>query len=276
MMQNSIRVKRNGWHRPQLDELPPVSLPFYPRSTGWFRVGTSHREDIPSGTKPFVQLFWLISGEMEFIFDGVPFILKGGSVCYRLPGEAHIQRVISDIAEYRWLAFDGGMSEKFITSYGFPRTGWYGGECPAELFIEYEERMREMTPGCWLRMCSIITEVLSRAGSRSQESNPVLSTFRRAVTVCRDNFTSADFDVNALAAVIGVNRSTVNRHFMQNMGISAGQYITQLKIQYAVSLLQSTVLSLSEIAVKSGFYDAPYLCRVIKKHYGSTPEKLRK
>ena len=275
-MQNAVKTKKTGWHRPQLNELPPVKLPFYPRSVGHFMVDYHTEENIPAGQKPFVQLFWLISGEMEFIFDGVPFLLKGGEVCYRLPGEPHIQKVISHRAEYRWLAFDGGMSREFIESYGFPRTGWYAGECPVELFTEYEERMREMTPGCWLRMCSIITEVLSRAGNSGTGRDSILTTFRRAVAVCRNNFTSRDFDVNALSASIGINRSTINRHFIRHMGISAGQYISQLKLQYAVSLLQSTLLGLAEIAALSGFYDAPYLCRIIKKHYGISPDKLRK
>ena len=269
------QLKKSGWHRPQLDELPPVSLPFYPRSVGHFQVNHRQQENIPAGEKPFVQLFWLVSGEMEFVFDGVPQILKTGDVCYRLPGEPHIQRVLSPHAEYRWLAFDGGMSREFIEAYGFPRNGWHGGECPAELFIEYEERMREMTPGCWLRMCSIITEILNRAGNTGSDSGNQLSIFRHAAALCREKFTSENFDVNSLALLLGVNRSTVNRHFLRNMGISAGKYILQLKIQYAVSLLQSTTLTLSEISSLSGFYDAAYLCRVIKKHYGLTPDKLR-
>ena len=270
-----MNLKKSGWHRPQLNELPPVNLPFYPRSIGHFMVDFHHKETIPAGEKPFVQLFWIVSGEMEFVFDGVPHLLKAGDVCYRLPDEPHIQRVLSNHAEYRWLAFDGGMSREFIEAYGFPRTGWHGGECPAELFIEYEERMREMTPGCWLKMCSIITEVLSRSGNNGSDSGNAISVFRRAAAICRKNFTSPDFDVNTLSALLCVNRSTVNRHFMRHMGISAGQYISQLKIQYAVSLLQSTTLTLSEISSIAGFYDAAYLCRVIKKHYGSTPEKLR-
>ena len=275
-MQNEIKTFKSGWHRPQLDELPPVKLPFYPRSVGHFAVEYPYRENIPENSKPFVQLFWFISGEMEFIFDGTPYRLRQGDVCYRLPGEAHVQQVVSRNAEYRWLTFDGGMSKEFIESYGFSRTGWHAGSCPSELFIEYEERMREMTPSCWKRMCSIIAEIISRAGDTAHETENLLSTYRRAVAVCRENFASSEFDVNKLASLLGVNRTTVTRHFMRNMGISAGTYITQLKIQHAVWLLQSTSLSLSEISEQAGFYDAAYLCRVIRKHYGTTPDKLRR
>lgn len=80
------------------------------------------------------------------------------------------------------------------------KSGWHGGECPAELFIEYEERMREMTPGCWLRMCSIITEILSRTGNIRSDSDNQLSFFRHAASLCREKFASENFDVNSLAA----------------------------------------------------------------------------
>ena len=272
-MHSMTREFKTGWHRPQLDEFPSVGLPFYPRSTGWFRVGTSHREDIPSGTKPFVQLFWLISGEMEFVFDGTDHLLTAGNVCYRLSGEAHIQRVVSQFAEYRWIAFDGKNADSFIQSYGFPRTGWYAGACPSELFVEYEENMREMTPHCWRRMCSIITEILCRAGDHNYGEEE--SFISKAVSLCRRHHTERDFNVNKLAEMLKVNRTTLNRRFITQAGISAGKYIGQLKIQYALSLLQTTGETLENIAEKSGFYDAPHLCRALKLHYGTTAQALR-
>ena len=265
-----------GWSRPQLDEFPPVSLPFYPRSIGHFTVSGTYSENIPAGKKPFVQLFWIISGEMEFIFDGAPRKLSAGDVCYRLPGEPHIHKLLSARAEYRWLTFDGKGAEEFINSYGFDRRGWQAGACPEELFVEFEDRLREMTPYCWRRMCSIITETLCRAGVSGESDDATLTLFRRAVSICRENFQSADFNVNQLAKLLKINRSTVHRHFMRHMGIPAGKYLEQLKIQYASSQLQSTRKTLSEIAEDSGLHDAAYLCRIIKKHYGTTPSKLRK
>lgn len=274
-MQTSKKTIRNGWHRPQLNEFPPIGLPFYPRSSGHFILSYPCEECVPAGVKPFVQIFWMISGEMQFFFNGKAYSLKAGDVCYRLPCEEHHQKLLSPSAEYRWLTFDGNNAADFINSYNFPQTGWHAGKCPEELFIEYEDRMRELTPYCWRKLCSIVTEVLCRAGSESDLSNDTLPIFRRAVSLCRQNFSDVDFNVNKLAQMLKVNRSTVNRYFIRNMGISAGKYLEQLKIQHAVSLLQSSSATLSEIAELSGLRDASYLCRIIKKHYGNTPAKLR-
>lgn len=276
MVQKRPMHIRSSWCRPQVDELPQLSLPFYPRSVGHFAVAGTYSEEVPAGVKPFVQLYWVISGELEFEFDGTRYKLGAGGVCYRLPGEPHIHRLLSGKAEYRWLTFDGKGAQEFIESFGFPRTGWHGGQCPDELFIEYEDRLHEMTPHCLRRMCSIITEVICRAGTAEENEDASLTLFRRAVAICRKNFQTADFNVNQLAKILQINRSTVNRHFIRHMGISAGKYLEQLKIQYASTQLQSTSKTLSEIAEMSGLHDAAYLCRIIKKHYGTTPSKLRK
>jgi AraC-like DNA-binding protein len=275
-MAQKIKVNiRDGWHRPQLDEFQPLALPFYPRSTGHFQLVSPYCEEVPAGVKNLVQLVWLVSGEMIFVYDGAERRLAAGDVCYRLPGESHVHRIISAEAEYYWIAVDGKGAADFINSYGFDRSGWHAGSCPAELFSEFVDCMREMTPFCWRRMCSIFTEILCRAGTPDDDIYDGVPLFQNAVSLCRKNFKSCVFNVNQLADKLGVNRSTINRKFSQNMGIPAGKYIEQLRIQYAISLLQSTNLSLQEIADSCGLYDASYLCLVIKKHSNSTPGQLR-
>ena len=275
MVHFNQKLTRVGWHRPQLDEFPPLALPFYPRSTGHFLVSEFYNEEVPAGVKNFVQLFWLTAGEMIFVYDGVEYRRSAGDVCYRLPGEPHIHRVVSSSADYYWIAVDGPGAADFINSYGFPRTGWHAGSCPGDLFVEFGERMREMTPFCWRRMCSIFTEILCRAGTPEDEVQGDATLFQSAVSLCRKNFRNPQFNVNLLADQLGVNRSTINRRFASYMGIPAGKYIEHLRVQYAVSLLQSTNLTLPEIAESCGLYDASYLCRVIKKHSNTTPGKLR-
>lgn len=274
-MQMKPKIIREGWHRPQLEEYPQLPLPFYPRSTGHFRVTSPCRESVPAGAKNFVQLFWLVSGEMIFVYDGVERALSAGDVCYRLPGEAHLHWTVSAEAEYYWVAVDGPGAANFIDSYGFDRSGWHAGSCPEGLFVEFGECLREMTPYCWRRMCSIFTEMLCRAGTPDDDILGGVPLFQNAVSLCRKNFKSSDFNVNLLADRLGVNRSTINRKFSQCMGVPAGKYIEQLRIQYAISLLQSTNLSLQEIADACGLYDASYLCRVIKKHSNTTCGNIR-
>lgn len=65
-------------YRPELDKLPSVNLPVFPRSMGYvIRYGDYH-EYVPKGEKNFVQLFWGAEGEAEFEIGGKIHTLKIG------------------------------------------------------------------------------------------------------------------------------------------------------------------------------------------------------
>ena len=265
---------RTGTHRLPLDEFPETPLPFYPRSAGHFLLQAPWREDIPIGEKNFVQLFWFLRGEAEFLLNGKLCRMQAGDVCYHLPEEAHFHRSISEYTEYRWLAFDGENVVKFLLDFNYPREGWHAGACPESLFVEYGDRLREMTPYSYRRMCALTVEILACAG-KNPEENSGEKLFRRAAALCREHFCEREFNVNSLAEKLQIDRSTLTRHFNANMGISAGKYLENLRLQHAASLLTSSSASLAEVAEACGLCDANYLCRLIRKHYRTTPGKLR-
>jgi len=65
------------------------------------------------------------------------------------------------------------------------------------------------------------------------------------------------------------------RLFKQLTGKSAGDYICQLRINNALTLLRESDLNITEIAMASGFNDTNYFCRVFKKCQKSSPSKIR-
>ena len=84
-----------------------------------------------------------------------------------------------------------------------------------------------------------------------------------------------DLNVNAIAEHLGVSRSTLRRVFQEKMHIAPSQYLSSLRIQRALSLLQETILPVSEIAKECGFTDESYFSRVIRRSVGETPKDFR-
>lgn len=64
------------------------------------------------------------------------------------------------------------------------------------------------------------------------------------------------------------------RLFKQSMGITPHQYILQRRIEQAKYLLQSSELSIADIAVKVGFCDQSHLTRCFKRILGLTPKQF--
>ena len=84
-----------------------------------------------------------------------------------------------------------------------------------------------------------------------------------------------DLNVSRVAEAFGRHPQTVSRQFSAEMNVSLLDYINALRIDHAVNLLQTTRLSIEEIAQQSGFSDARTFRRVFSKAKGANPSAYR-
>ncbi len=73
-----------------------------------------------------------------------------------------------------------------------------------------------------------------------------------------------------------VSESGLRLLFKQSEGVSPGAYRLAAKIKQAAYLLESTVMTVSQIADRLRFFDAAYFCKVFHAHMGMTPREYRK
>ncbi|MBO5377560.1 MAG: AraC family transcriptional regulator [Ruminiclostridium sp.] len=70
------------------------------------------------------------------------------------------------------------------------------------------------------------------------------------------------------------------RHFIRlfsaTYSVTPQQYLIDIRIRNAVRLLRTTDLSITETALRCGFSDSNYFCRIFKKYIGVTPSAYRK
>jgi PAS domain S-box-containing protein len=86
---------------------------------------------------------------------------------------------------------------------------------------------------------------------------------------------AGDLGTDALAAACGFSVSQFNRIFRQIIGVSPRQYILRNKLETAKELLAHSHLSLSEIAIQVGFYDASDFGKQFRKQEKLTPRQYR-
>lgn len=79
-----------------------------------------------------------------------------------------------------------------------------------------------------------------------------------------------------LAAQLDLSIRSFNRRFKQATGITAGQYLHNLRLDNAKELLRTSNLSINEIAGQSGYLDSSYFCARFKKEMGQSPLAYRK
>lgn len=74
----------------------------------------------------------------------------------------------------------------------------------------------------------------------------------------------------------GYSRSHISHTFTQSTHKSLKEYLTDLRVENAKQLLQSSELNVTEIALSLGFLDCNYFTHVFKKQTGISPSAYRK
>ena len=78
-----------------------------------------------------------------------------------------------------------------------------------------------------------------------------------------------------IAESVNTSEDYLTRIFKKELGMSPWEYLSRYRVELSVKLLQETDLPLSEIAMRCGFQDQAYYCRVFKKLKHATPGSLR-
>ena len=84
-----------------------------------------------------------------------------------------------------------------------------------------------------------------------------------------------DCTCTSIACALSYSESYVRHLFRQKSGTSLGQYIIDVRLSHARDLINSTELSVADVASATGFFDPNYFSSAFKKKFGISPLKMR-
>jgi len=96
-----------------------------------------------------------------------------------------------------------------------------------------------------------------------------------ALTFIHD-FYNDNISVENVAANTGISARQLSRLFMMTMDMTVTDCINFLRIKKAKELLEETDMSLTQIALLTGFSTSQYFSTCFKKHEGKSPNAYRK
>jgi AraC family transcriptional regulator, exoenzyme S synthesis regulatory protein ExsA len=115
-------------------------------------------------------------------------------------------------------------------------------------------------------------------------SNPDLSAYLRSIAasggpaipaIMETNF-HHNLSIDEFARMCNRSVSSFKREFQKHYATSPGKWLLKRRLQHSATLLQSTSMSVTEIAFNSGFEDLSHFSRVFKEKYGRSPSLYRK
>ncbi len=106
-------------------------------------------------------------------------------------------------------------------------------------------------------------------------SSPLSSQIIDALAYMENHY-KAQPSLDEVAKYVGFSAGYFSRLFHAQLGMSYGQYLTNIQIRHVQILLISTDMSIMDIANETGYCHGDYLSAQFKKQVGMTPSQYRK
>ena len=262
------------------------SKPIIVGSCGTYRLTTKKRLPTwsPHGRVDY-QLLYVAAGKAHFYIGGEDKVVTAGHmVLYQPKEEQHYEYFGIDKPEVYWVHFTGGDVRNTLRHYDIPLNDhvFYCGT-PSTYVLLFKQMIEELQT-CrvgyeeLLEMC--FRELLLVVQRTRLEKPSIVSTqVQEEMAFARQYFHehyNEPINIEDFAQSRHMSISLFMRNFKKVYEISPKQYILNLRMNNAQSLLETTDYTVSEIAAIVGYDNPLYFSRLYHKQKGQAPTDYRK
>lgn len=119
---------------------------------------------------------------------------------------------------------------------------------------------------------SVFYRMLSGILKNAENKNPLIKKIYRYI---EDNVDDSSLSNSKIAKAAGISEVYLRKLFQSNSNTSPRQYIQQIRLHKAKSLLASCGLSVAEVAEECGYSSVYHFCRMFRQKTGFTPTEYR-
>lgn len=204
----------------------------------------------------------IIAGEKSYgLFSGLILVIPKG-IDYELMSDGSY-RLLSVSGDFNRLHF---LDEVYCTVDNV----YSEGRSLAEAIIRSNRSKADYSTS----LVEAYVKYISQSITSAESFNYII---HRITTEIERNYSSCEFDLNAVIASVGYTEDYVRQKFLNITGMTPTRYLTSVRMQNAKTMLKifSRTTDIQEIALKCGYYDAAYFSRVFKKTFGISPKAYR-
>lgn len=144
-------------------------------------------------------------------------------------------------------------------------------EAFSELYSAWSEKKCGYRSLCASILYRLFYEFNLSLGESASSTDSLYRKILPGVRYIHENFREPDISVANLAKISYLSETYFRKVFNRIYGVSPNKYIRNLRLEWALSLLESGEFSVLEVAARSGFSDAKYFSREFKKKYLKSP-----
>ena len=231
------------------------------------------------------QIIYIAAGVGHFFLDGHEVNVPAGNmILYQPKQQQKYFYYGKDKTQVWFVHFTGRDVRSILKHYEIPTDGYI---LHTGISREYEDLFRQMRDE--LVKCSwgyeemltfLFRVLLLTMRRRMKEDAPRISGFvqdeiDRAKAYFEEHY-NTEISIEQYAASRSMSTSWFNRSFRNSVGTSPMQYILEIRIRNAQTLLETTDYSVADIASVIGYDNPMYFSRLFRKAKGLSPAKYRK
>lgn len=218
------------------------------------------------------RLMLIKGGNGRFIADGMRFSFTVGSVIFAFEGEK-IYIESEDECEYFYIEFAGGRANSLFSRFCINKSSRCFDGFDGLIPLWHESLLRASEINLDLAAEGILLYTFSRLAFNANEKNNIIS---KIIEITEQSFNDSELSISKIADMLSYNSKYISHIFKEKMGISYSEYLRNIRIKYAVTLLEHGLDSVKNIALLSGFSDPLYFSNVFKKTIGVSPKEYKK
>ncbi|TFE23306.1 AraC family transcriptional regulator [Cohnella luojiensis] len=273
---------------------PSFPIKIHPRHTGKMVVGATL---FPHHWHEHMEFLYFVSGNATIECGSVPYQYQAGELCVVNSNELHygitnsedlsFYAMIVDISLLHSYSTDA-IETKFITPISQNRILFQNRisddeeitRCMLTIIRELERKdlgyELSIKSHLYLLLSLLVRNYMATLTEQDEYRHRLKELERLApVFAYIDEHYKAKLTVQQLAGHAGLSRFHFSRLFKQVTDKTLVEYINLVRINKSESLLRSTRLTISEIAMETGFSDIYYFSRTFKKLKKLSPSEWR-
>ncbi len=140
-----------------------------------------------------------------------------------------------------------------------------------------QDEIQNRQPGWQLASYALFLELITLLVRHSARRNPeryAQFQISEAISCINRNY-ARKITLEELAGITRMSVRNFTRHFREYTGCSPAGYLQELRLRRAAMLLETTNAGVTEIALRCGFCDGNYFCRLFREKRGITPRRYR-
>lgn len=267
-----------------LEDLQKESVEMCLIYCGWEYCEPGHRY---GPNERFCYLIHFVrEGKGTLEMDGSIYHLEKGDAFMIMPHKtAWYEADMEEPWSYMWIGFTGLKAHECVHNAGFSekvpvrrvqcigRLNQFIDEMLESHQLTFEDELRR-NGYLMLFFSELIKDYKDSSVTGAAHTYPGSVYVKHAVEYIACNY-NKKIKINELADYIGVNRSYLTGSFKKTMGCSPQEYLVNLRMEKARSLLTKTEMQINMIANAVGYPDQLAFSKIFKQHFGMSPKAYR-